>query len=355
MNQKIFAAAILAAATSMSTSATAQTNVTVYGLIDLGLASVSGATANTHVPTATAPAYSSGNEFKMRDGIQTGSRLGFKGTEDLGDGAAALFVLEAGVTADTGASDQGGVMFGRQAFVGLKSSNIGTLTLGRQYPSHYLAFKAIDPMDDGMAGAAGNLLPTNGKRVNNMIKYATPTNFGFSGDLFYALGEVAGDTAASRTLGGSLTYVAGPLTAKAAYHSLENATSTDKSTNSLIGGMYDFGSIRAHASYGHNKGTGSVDNSDLLLGLSVPMGLHSLMASWIRKDDKSSLNRDATQLALAYTYLFSKRTNLYASWANINNDNGATYRTASATAPIAGQTGAIGGTREFNVGFRQQF
>lgn len=352
MKKNLLALAILA---GCSAAASAQTSVAVYGVVDVGLASVTGATASTNVPTPSLPAYSNGNELKLRDGIMQGSRLGFRGAEDLGDGNAAIFTLEMGILTDTGASDQGGTLFGRQAFVGLKGNNWGQLTLGRQYAPHYLAWKSIDPMDDGFAGAGGNLLPTNGKRINNAIRYATPVISGFSGEILYGLGEVAGSTSSSRTLGGTLTYQDGPLLVKAAYHELNNATATDKSKNSMIGATYNFGPAKAHLSYGTNKGAGTLDTTDLMAGVSVPMGLHSVMVSYISKDDKASTNRDASQWALAYTYLLSKRTNLYASWADITNKNGAAFRTASATAPSAGQTGAVGGTTEYNVGIRHSF
>ncbi|MET3130956.1 GBP family porin [Oxalobacteraceae bacterium GrIS 1.11] len=343
-------------ATGFASAALAESNVTVYGAVDVGLASISGASASTQTPTAALPAFGAGRETKVRDGILQGSRLGFRGNEDLGNGLSALFVLEAGILVDTGASDQGGLLFGRQAFVGLKLDQAGSLTLGRQYAPQYLAFKAIDPMDDGFAGAASNLIPNNGKRINNALKYSSPSWSGFSADLLYGLGEVAGDNSASRTIGSSLSYLAGPLLVKLAYNGANNATATDKAKSTVVGATYDFGVLKAHASYDSNKGTGTVDNRDLMLGLTVPMGAaHTVMASYIRKDDKSSANRDANQIALAYTYTLSKRTALYSSYARISNDNGAAYRTASASAPIAGQTGAVGGTREFNVGIRHLF
>ncbi|MDC8757322.1 porin [Janthinobacterium fluminis] len=351
MKTSLLAAAILS---TFAGAAAAQSSVGIYGAFDLGLASISGGKASTHTPSAALPAFKP-NEVKLRDGILQGSRLGFRGTENLGDGLAAVFVLEAGILTDTGASDQGGLLFGRQAYVGLKSDAAGSVTLGRQYAPHYLAFKAIDPMDDGFAGAASNLIPTNGKRINNALKYATPSVSGFGAELLYGLGEVAGNSSAARSIGAALGYQNGPLLVKLAYHSANNGDASDKAKSALIGATYDFGAVKAHAAYGSNKGTGTADNRDLLLGLTVPMGAHTLLASYIRKDDKSSANRDASQFALAYTYALSKRTALYTSLARVGNDNGATFRTASAGAPAGGQIGAAGGTRELNVGMRHLF
>jgi GBP family porin len=351
MNKPLLAAALCVAC---SAPALAQSNVTIYGVVDIGVATVGGATASSHAPTAALPAFN-GNNTKLQSGILQGSRLGLRGVEDLGGGLSAVFTLESGILADTGGSDQSGLLFGRQAFVGLKSATLGAITVGRQYGPQYLAWKLIEPMDDGFAGTASNLIPTNGKRVNNAVKYTTPNLRGLVADVLYGMGEVAGNAAASRDIGASLTYSAGPLVLRAGYNSLNNASASDKSTNYVFGGSYDFQLLKAIAIYGSNKGQGATDNRDLLLGVSVPFGASTVLASVMRKDDKSAANQDARQLALTYTYDLSKRTIVYASAAKVSNDNGAGYHTASATLPLAGQTGARAGTREFNVGLRHAF
>jgi predicted porin len=113
MKKALLALAVLAA---FAGTASAQTNVTMYGVLDMALQH-----ENDGVNSTTA----------LDSGIQSGSRLGFKGTEDLGGGLKANFDLEAGVNADTGTSSQGGILFGRQAWVGL-SGGFGSLRLGRQ-------------------------------------------------------------------------------------------------------------------------------------------------------------------------------------------------------------------------------
>lgn len=351
MKKTFLAAAVCALASS---AALAQSNVSIYGVMDIGLASVTHATPSTHTPTAALPAFG-GNETKIQSGILQGSRLGFRGTEDLGNGLSALFVLESGILVDGGASDQGGLLFGRQAYAGLKSGSLGALTMGRQYAPVYLAWKLIEPMDDGFAGAGSNFLPTGGKRINNSVKYTTPTINGVVADVLYGMGEVAGNSAASRTLGASLTYQSGPLTIKAGYGSQNNATATDKARSSIAGAIYDLGMVKLAGIVGSSKGAGSTDTRDLLLGATVPFGVHSILASYIRKDDRSSADRDAHQLALTYMMELSKRTIVYASAANVSNKNGANYHTFSANVPVAGQTGAIAGTREMNVGLRHSF
>lgn len=346
----------LAAALFMAFAGTAfaQSNVTIYGLLDVGIASVSNVTASTS--TAAGVAAFKGNELKMSSGIQQGSRIGFKANEELAPGLSALFQLESGILLDTGAADQGGTLFGRQAFVGLKSTSLGSITMGNQYSPQYLAWKTIDPMDDGMAANAGGMINTSKiKRVSNAILYTTPTLGGFTADFIYGLGEVIGQTSGSRNIGGSLIYKVGPIVAKMAYNELNNATGLDSSKNVLVGGIYDAGMLKLHGTYGTSKGLGTVNSSETMLGVTVPFGPHTILGTYIQKDDKTTANKDASQFGLAYTYNFSKRTNLYTSYAKISNENGATYRTFSATAPITGQNGAVGGTQEINVGVRHTF
>ena len=306
----------------------AQSSVTVYGLVDLGVGSErNGTTTKT----------------SLLSGVQSGSRLGFKGTEDLGGGMAAIFQLENGFSADTGAAAQGGLLFGRRATVGL-TGNFGAINAGRRNTPYFNAMDSVDPMAVGFAGNATNIFATTGIRMNNSIIYTSPNLSGVTGELAYGFGEVAGDTAASRQIGASIAYVGGPVSIALAHHNANDATASDSAKNTVITGKYDFNVAIAHLAYARNTGTGTVDNNDLLVGVTLPFGAHSVMASYIRKDDKSVANADAKQAALAYTYALSKRTNLYASYAKITNDNTATYKT----------NGGFG-DREANIGIRHKF
>ncbi|QBI03232.1 porin [Pseudoduganella albidiflava] len=344
MKKQVLAAALCAGCAG---AALAQSNVGIYGVLDLSLVNVSGATPGS--------AGFDGNDTKVQSGTLQGSRIGFRGTEDLGGGLSAIFTIESGILADTGASDQGGLLFGRQAFVGLRSSTLGAITIGRQYGPEYLAWKLMEPMDDGFAGAGSNFFATNGKRVNNSIKYTTPTINGLTADVLYGAGEVPGKSTASRDIGGSVTWVRGPVVIRAGYNRLDNAAASDKAVNYVAGGSYDFRVVKAIAIYGNNKGTGSIDNRDFLLGASVPVGASTFLASYIRKDDKSGANKDAHQVAVTWTHDLSKRTIAYVSAARVSNRNGASYHTYNATLPAATQAGAVAGTREVNIGLRHAF
>src|SRR5689334_20048317 len=128
MNKAVLAAVVL---TSMSAGALAQNNVQIYGLLDAAIVHESGG--------------AKGSATKLESGVSNGSRIGFRGNEDLGDGLSALFVLEAGILIDTGASDQNGLLFGRQAYAGVRKKDVGTLAVGRQYTPIYQALTMIDP------------------------------------------------------------------------------------------------------------------------------------------------------------------------------------------------------------------
>lgn len=329
MNKSFIAIAAFGLATG---GAWAQSSVTIYGIADAGLVHESGA----------APAVTN-----LGGGVASGSRLGFKGKEDLGGGLAANFVLENGLNIDNGSAAQGGLLFGRQAFVGL-SGNFGAATLGRQYSPYYKVLRDVaDPFAAGLAGRAGNIMATN-TRINNMIEYVAPKLGGFSADLAYGLGEVAGNSAGSRNLGAAVGYARGPLTVKLAHHQLNNAGATDKTSNTLLAGRYDFGPAAASLGYAVNKGTGTADSRDLIAGVNVPVGADTLLASYIRHDDKTTANKDAGQWALGYLHRLSKRTDLYTAYGRISNQRGAAFKVGNAT-----DTGS--GEQAWNLGMRHAF
>jgi predicted porin len=325
---------ILVAATGLlSGAALAQSSVVIYGIVDAGLVRESGGAA--------------GSVTNLGGGVASGSRIGFKGKEDLGGGLSANFLMENGFNTNNGAQGQGGLLFGRQVYVGL-SGDIGSLTLGRQYSPYYKVLRDVaDPFAAGFAGRAGNIMATN-TRVNNMVEYVTPSFAGFSADLAWGLGGVADDAAKNRNLGAAVGYANGPVVVKLAHHQTNNATATDKTRNTLLAGSYNFGVALANLGYAVNKGTGTADSKDLIAGVSVPLGSSTLLASYIRHDDRTVANRDANQWALGYSYRLSKRTDLYAAYARISNSNGATFTVGNAT-----DTGT--GDKAFNLGVRHSF
>lgn len=341
--------------------AQAQSNVTIYGIVDAGLVAESGGAA--------------GSVTKVTSGVGSASRLGFKGTEDLGGGTSAIFALEAGTKVDTGESDA--AFFQRQAYVGLKNKEAGSLTLGRQYTMLYNALSQVaDPFGAGYAGSAKNLFSTGGAgtRVSNAIVYSSPAMSGFSVDAMYGLGEQAGNSTAGRQFGLGLNYSQGPLNARLVYNNKNNDVAAVGATpavtkptvkNTLFAVNYDFGMAKAYFAYETDKGAGSsplpaanayglkvapkssADSNTLLLGVGVPVSGGTLVASYIRKDDKEN-NQDAHQYAVGYLYAMSKRTTAYVAYGKMSNKNGAGYT-------IGNNTEAGSGDKAFNLGVKHTF
>jgi len=345
-------------------AAQAQSNVTIYGTVDLGIVEEHGGAA--------------GPVSKVTSGVGSASRLGFKGTEDLGGGLSSVFVLESGIKADTGESDVAGSIANRQAFVGLSSREYGTLTLGRQKTSLYKALGEVgDPFGLGYAGSSKNLFPLAGPntRTSNTVAYNSPSVDGFSGEVTYSAGEQAGDATAGRQMGGALAYSNGQLNARLVYNNRNSdvaapgtgAISHDLGHNVLLAANYDFTLLRTYFAYGQDRGYNSAvlpnlnnpyhyadapkattDSTDLLIGAAVPVGkAGTVLVSYLRKDDKQ-FNQDASQFGIGYTYALSKRTSTYLAYAHIRNQNGAGYT-------VGNDTEAGSGNAAFNLGVRHSF
>ncbi|AME23719.1 porin [Burkholderia sp. PAMC 26561] len=211
-------------------SAHAQSNVTLYGIVDAGFL------------------YSnnSGGQklYETSGGNIQGSRWGLKGSEDLGGGLSAIFDLQNGFNAFTGRLGQGGDEFGRTAYVGLSSARYGAVTLGRQYDSvvDYVGpFMAADQWMSFYGAHPGDLDNMNNtNRVNNSVKYANTIFNGLSFGGLYSLGGVAGQFNRNQifSLGGK--YAQGPISFAASYLNVKdpnysffgnNATSNTATSN----------------------------------------------------------------------------------------------------------------------------
>lgn len=356
MKKTNLALALLATAAG---AACAQSAVTVYGVLDTAIVQEGGGR--------------NGSVTRLASGVGAGSRLGFKGSEDLGGGLSAIFLLESGFQADTGQMGQGGLLFGRQIYAGLQGG-FGTVMVGRQYTPQYMTVVMADPFGSGYVGDTKNMIATTGNsfsRMDNTLKYVSPKVGGIVVELAAAAGEVSGDSAAGRQLGGAIEYAAGPLRVRFGYHNRNNDTATLRNTedakNAVLGAVYDLGPVKLHGVYGRNKGlnssvwrnndnpfgrpeapVASTDSRDALLGLTIPFGPHALMASYIDKDDRTLRNQDAHQLAVGYRYSLSRRTEVHAAYARIDNKNGASYTVGSAI-----ESGT--GDRAASVGIRHAF
>ena len=360
MKPSSLAAAALGA---IALNASAQSNLSIYGVVDAGIVAELGGAA--------------GNVSKVTSGVGSASRLGFRDTEDLGGGLSALFILESGLKVDSGESDVAGSIANRQAMVGLNSKTLGMLTLGRQKTTLYKALGEVgDPFALGYAGSSKNLFPLAGPntRTSNTVAYATPSYQGLSGEVTYAMGEQAGSQSAGRQYGGALSYSNGNLNARLVYNNRNSdsvlpgvpAVKHDLGHNVLLATNYDFGTVKAFFAYGVDKGYNSAvlpvanaygyatapkattNSTDLLLGATIPVGARgTIMTSYIRKNDKQ-WDQDASQFGVGYSYAWTKRTSAYLAYARIHNQNGAGYTVGNDTEPGSGNSA-------FNLGLRHAF
>jgi len=344
MKKTLLVTALFAA---LSGVAQAETSVTLYGLIDTGIGFQQIKGNNDYKES----------KFGMVNGVSSGSRWGLRGAEDLGDGLSAVFTLESGFNSANGQSGQSSRLFGRQATVGLKSDSWGLLEFGRQtnIASKYLA--AIEPFAGsyGQANVGVAFSAANTVRYDNMVQYSTPSFSGFQFGVGYSFN--AADTTAAQTgfktadntraITTGLRYVNGPVNVALTYDQLNpaNQLNTDATPKSwTIAGAYDFEVVKLALGFGQTRDgwfTGQSVNSfgsgsptatsfgtnvavsgfkanSYLVGLTVPLGASSILASWQRADPNGSnpltAGNESTMnvYSIGYTYNLSKRTNLYA-------------------------------------------
>jgi predicted porin len=223
----------LAALGTFAGAAQAQSSVTLYGIIDAGFV------YNNN---------SAGQKlYSLNSGNLQGSRWGLRGTEDLGGGLKALFVLENGFNVMNGRLGQGGDEFGRQAYVGLSTSQFGTVTLGRQYDSvvDYTGALEVGSQWATYFGAHPGDLDNmnNSNRVNNAVKYTSTNYGGFTFGGLYSLGGVAGQFNRNQIWSLGVGYNRGPLQFGAGYLNVKDPNfsffgnnATSSATGSNMGG-----------------------------------------------------------------------------------------------------------------------
>lgn len=195
---------------ALPSGVSAQSDVTLYGTIDSGIVHAN------HTAVASGPASFTG----ITSNIIGGSRWGLRGTESLGNGLSALFQIESGFNAVNGSMGNGGLAFGRKAIVGLRSSEWGEVTIGRQYDPVVNLVQGLtaDGYFGGFFATPGDVDNyDNGARINNSIRYATPNFGGLQFEGMYATGNVAGKTGAGRSYGLAGAYSNGPVALAAGY------------------------------------------------------------------------------------------------------------------------------------------
>jgi predicted porin len=214
--------AVVALAGMAAQAAYAQNSVTLYGVVDNGLAYQNNGT--------TLGSSAQGHSLvKMSTGVWMGDRFGLKGTEDLGGGTKAIFTLESGFSGNNGASQFTGGMFTRQAWVGLTNEAYGSLTAGRQYTAYYTLLAPYSPTTwlTGYFGAHPGDIDSLDTlyRVNNSLVYLSPSFHGLTFGGSYAFGGEPGSFNAGSTWSAGVQYMSGPLGIAAAIQRINNSTS----------------------------------------------------------------------------------------------------------------------------------
>lgn len=338
MKKSILSIAILAA---FSAAAQAQSNVTIYGVADSYL------DFGNNGQSAVS---------RLQSGGIFGSRIGFRGTEDLGGGLSALFTLENGLNLDDGTAGQGGLLFGRQAFVGL-SGNFGTVTLGRQY-SPLFSTLATYGLGGGMGwGNASNYFAdTSVLRINNSVVFSSPKMSGVTLKAMYGLGEnaVPGQATVGNTGSVSGQYDVGNFSANVAYLR-RNTTAANKDSWTAVGASYNFGVATLGTLYQARRDDAGIARNDYVeIGATIPLANASLLVDLGKFKNKLADNADASVLSIRYDYFLSKRTTLYAGAAKMRNDANAGFGINGATS--AALTVATGDDpRSLIAGIRHTF
>src|SRR5690606_26200298 len=249
------AAIAMLAAVSVVRGAQAETYLTLYGMVDSGYGYQSYRYTRDSLEVRAA-------KSGVRDGVIGASRFGFKGSEDLGYGFSAIFQLEQQFNVSTGMAPSGGYQFQRQAYVGLTSDKWGTLTLGRQYSVGAATTVVPNGWQLGkMNRVFGSTGMAAGNRVDDSIKYATPTVAGLQAILLYSprvkgtMNRQAGISVgehASRVSTG-LIYSNGAFDAGGSYDR-QGSSDHGAISNWQINLSYDFKVFKFGLAYGQDRG-----------------------------------------------------------------------------------------------------
>ena len=317
MKKSLLALAVLGA---FAGAASAQSSVTIYGSIDMAIAKSNGGTAgNNGGPAGASKAWT------MQQ--SNGSRLGFRGNEDLGGGLSAQFQIEHRYTPDDGAANA--VFWAGRSYVQLSSATAGRVYLGREYtPAFWPAVKS-DPFGWDGVGQLGSLQwagylapgnPNGGVRSSNSIGYKTPNMGGLTANAAIGLSET---TNVGRNNGLNVEYGAGPIYAAVGIERISKGTNDRRGlVNFAL--HYDFGVAKLMGYYARAKvgaatnahvGTALESNKVFSLGVLAPVGPGNLKAAVLRLDPEGNNpnggSNQTTKYAVGYDYALSKRSFIY--------------------------------------------
>jgi len=345
----------------------AQSSVTIFGVVDVGLTRGNGSIAN---------------RTQLTSSQVSGSRLGFRGSEDLGGGLRANFWLEAGVQPDDGrgvptntnnqasgaapavAGGQG-LTFNRTSYVGLSSSSWGELRFGRDYTPSFYSQTRYDPTFAAGVGTSQSTVGSltyfahpAGVRASNAIVYITPTVAGGISAMFmHALGENFSNSGATSNDGkysaGRVQYVSGPIDVSLLLANYKMSAVGDI-RETIIGGSYAFGNAKISAAHVRDNTGTSNDMRGSILALTYKVGQWDLKTS---VSDSRLTNSVGTRIATSNKFMFgamyylSKRTGIYSTYATVSNKDGANAVPFPGIATTAADTRSSG----LDIGIRHIF
>lgn len=361
MKKSLLALALLG---SFAASTSAQSPVTIFGVLDLSLKHVRNGSASSLTTQA--------------NGDNASSRLGFRGVEDLGGGLRAEFWLESDVGVDSGTAGQSATatnnfasFWNRRSTVSLASASWGELRLGRDYvPTHgvvcvYDPFGCVGPAQvstfrnsHAVNAVAFPVGESTLVRANNVVRYYMPSTLGgVFGDVFVSLPENAATVAggASKTAGGRLGYASGPIHASIA--TLNTAVAGSTFTDTAFGASYDFDVAKLSFSHRSYK-LDARKAGESMVAVSAPLGQGLLKATYVRarQHGTSAANVDvsansASMVGAGYDYFLSKRTVVYTAVARVSNKSGARYTISGGPAGmLAGESSSA-----YEIGLRHTF
>ena len=382
MHKTVIALAIAGVAAA---PAFADSNVTIYGSVDYAYGARSGDSGLSKASIGGVPGPGNPKQEFISD-VTGQNALGFKGSEDLGNGTKVIFELEGGFRTDDGtnsfnggSNNPNGPVFRRHSWVGL-TGDWGTLLGGRVDGARWGVSVRYDPFH-GAGVANSSSLQVHAARADNAIAFVTPNVEGLYAVVAYTsqlVGQENGDNQGdSRLWVIQPNYVNGPFSATLNYEHL-TAHNTEVKINIYVGAAsYDFGVAKILGYYEHVKTDGSAgcdtllpgqgsmsalcDQNSWVIGGIVPVTENdNVKASYVDYTDKSAAANSCRKWGIGGEHNLSKRTSLFIDFASITQrDHGACtifYNgyTSSVDDGTGNNTGGVG-TRGYDLGIVHRF
>jgi predicted porin len=335
----------LATLTAFAGAASAQSSVTLFGIVDLAARSVSNGSA--------------GSLKTLSPSGQASSRLGFRGVEDLGGGLRAGFWIEGDLTPDNG--NAAGMSWTRRSTVSLLGG-FGEVRMGRDYTPTFVNFSTYDAFGSVGVASPGNVRNRNAGtgaigqplgsgatttvRADNTISYFLPAMGGLYGQVQVAAGE---NVAGNKSQGMRLGYAAGPVNVSGAYEVTKTGGGDHKTMN--FGGSFNLGFLTVQGVY-EKSDWKSFQQKIATANVIVPVGQGQIKAVYTKSGGDAGAS--AKMYGLGYVYNLSKRTSVYTNYASI--DNSGTSRYTASTAGLNTAAFKAGETSKgYEFGVRHDF